>query len=110
MPAQESPEAVSATSDDPVPPTDLQSETYTVVVEQVPVEELLFALARDAEVNVDVHPDISGRVTLNAVDQTLPQLLDRISYQVRLRYEIYDETVPGRICTSTFCQPCQGVA
>ena len=93
MPAPESPTTASETSDDPVPPAHLQSETYTVVVDQVPVEELLFALARDAEVNVDVHPDISGRVTLNAVDQTLPQLLDRISHQVRLRYEIRGETL-----------------
>ena len=93
MPAPESPESASETSDDPVPPAHLQAETYTVVVDQVPVEELLFALARDAEVNVDVHPDISGPVTLNAVDQTLPQLLDRISHQVRLRYEIRGETL-----------------
>ena len=71
----------------------LHSETYTVVVEQVPVEELLFALSRDAEVNVDVHPDISGRVTLNALDQTLPELLDRISHQVPLRYETRGETL-----------------
>ena len=69
------------------------SETYTVVVDQVPVEELLFALARDAEINVDVHPDISGRVTLNAVDQTLPQLLDRISHQVRLRHEMRGDSL-----------------
>ena len=93
MPAPESPETASVAPPDPAPPVDLQSETYTVVVDQVPVEELLFALARDAEVNVDVHPDISGRVTLNAVDQTLPQLLDRISHQVRMRYELRGETL-----------------
>ena len=72
---------------------ELPSETYTVVVDQVPVEELLFALARDAEINVDVHPDISGRVTLNAVDQTLTQLLDRISHQVRLRHEMRGDSL-----------------
>lgn len=93
MPAPESPETAAVAPEDPAPPVDLQSETYTVVVEQVPVEELLFALARDAEVNVDVHPDISGPVTLNAVDQTLPQLLDRISHQVKMRYELSGETL-----------------
>ena len=35
---------------------------------EVPVRELLFALARDAKVNVDVHPAIEGNVTLNAID------------------------------------------
>ena len=77
----------------PAVPAEADSETYTVVVEQVPVGELLFALARDAEINVDVHPGISGPVTLNAVDQTLPQLLDRIAHQVPLRHEMQGDTL-----------------
>jgi general secretion pathway protein D len=63
-------------------------ETYSVVVNGVPAQELLFALARDARINIDVHPGITGSVTLNAVDQTLPQLLERISRQVDMRYEL----------------------
>lgn len=70
---------------EPSPPVEL--EKYTVVVNEVPVKELLFALARDSKVNVDIDPGISGVVTLNAVDQTFPQILDRISQQVDLRYE-----------------------
>ncbi len=62
-------------------------ERYTVVVNEVPVKELLFALARDAKVNVDIHPEIDGVVTINAVEQTLPQILKRISNQVDMRYE-----------------------
>ena len=61
-------------------------ERYTVVVNEVPVKELLFALARDAKVNVDIHPEIEGVVTINAVEQTLPQILKRISNQVDMRY------------------------
>ncbi len=61
-------------------------ERYTVVVNEVPVKELLFALARDAKVNVDIHPEIEGVVTINAVEQTLPQILKRISNQVDIRY------------------------
>ena len=71
------------------PPT----EKYTVVVHEVPVKELLFALARDAPVNVDVDPGIDGIVTLNAIDQTLPQILDRIARQVDMRYEIRDKNI-----------------
>ena len=70
---------------EPAPPEEL--EKYTVVVNEVPVNELLFALARDAKINVDIDPSIQGVVTLNAVDQTLPQLLKRISRQVNIRYE-----------------------
>jgi general secretion pathway protein D len=63
-------------------------ETYTVVVNGVKVQELLFALARDAKLNVDVHSGIAGTVTLNAIDQTLPQLLSRIAKQVDMRWEL----------------------
>jgi general secretion pathway protein D len=65
-----------------------KDETYTIVVSDVPVRELLFALAREARLNVDIHPGISGNVTLNAVNQTLPQILDRLSQQVDLRHEL----------------------
>lgn len=63
-------------------------ETYSVVVHNVKVQELLFALARDAKLNVDIHPGIEGTVTLNAIDQTLQQLLTRIAKQVDLRWEL----------------------
>ncbi|HEX5637699.1 MAG TPA: type II and III secretion system protein, partial [Gammaproteobacteria bacterium] len=56
-------------------------ETYTVVVNDVPIKELLFSMARDAKLNVDIAPDLTGNVTLNAIDQTLPQILERISRQ-----------------------------
>ncbi|QLQ24322.1 MAG: secretin N-terminal domain-containing protein [Dechloromonas sp.] len=65
-----------------------RSETYSVVVNNVPVRDLLFALARDARVNVDIHPGITGTVSLNAINQTLPQLLTRISKQVDMRFEL----------------------
>jgi general secretion pathway protein D len=63
-------------------------ETYTVVVNDVPLRDLLFALARDARVNVDIHPEISGRVTLNAINQTLPQILERLADQLPIRYTV----------------------
>ena len=72
----------------PKPKAVPRQETYSVVVNNVKVQELLFALARDAKINVDVHPGLNGTVTLNAIDQTLPQLLSRIARQVDMRYEI----------------------
>jgi general secretion pathway protein D len=72
----------------PQPRPSVRPETYSVVVNNVRVQELLFALARDARLNVDIHPDMTGTVTLNAIDQTLPQLLTRIARQVDMRYEI----------------------
>lgn len=72
----------------PKPQASTKAETYSVVVNNVQVRDLLFALSRDAKINVDIHPGITGSVTLNAIDQTLPQLLARISKQVDMRFEI----------------------
>jgi MSHA biogenesis protein MshL len=72
----------------PLPRLAPPPETYTVVVTNVRAQDLLFALARDARINVDIHPGITGVVTLNAVDQTLPQLLSRIARQIDIRYEM----------------------
>ena len=77
----------------PRPKPSVRPETYSVVVSNVRVQELLFALARDARLNVDISPDITGTVTLNAIDQTLPQLLSRIARQVDLRWEIDGQTL-----------------
>lgn len=81
------PPPVQALPTPPRPKPSVKAETYTVVVHDVDARELLFALARDAKLNIDIHPAISGKVTVNAIDQTLPQLLSRISKQVEMRYE-----------------------
>ncbi|MFH2139685.1 MAG: pilus (MSHA type) biogenesis protein MshL [Pseudomonadota bacterium] len=74
----------------PPPKTAAKVETYSVVVTNLPAREILFALARDAKINIDIHGGIDGVVTLNAINQTLPQILDRISKQVEMRYELKD--------------------
>lgn len=88
----EIPQIVSAPSM-PIPQIKPKQETYTVVVSAVPAKELLFSLVRDAKINVDIHPGIDGVVTLNAIDQTLPQILDRIAKQVSLRYHLDGNTL-----------------
>ena len=82
------PEPVQQSIALPAPKPASKVETYSVTVHKVPVQSVLFALARDAGMNVDIHPSIEGTVTLNALDQTLPQLLTRIARQVDMRYEI----------------------
>jgi MSHA type pilus biogenesis protein MshL len=67
--------------------------TYTVVVNDVPVKDLLFSIARDTQYNIDLFPGISGRVTLNAVNEPLPSILDRIARQADLRYETHGKTI-----------------
>lgn len=71
-----------------VPPPGAQAPlpTYTVVVSEVPVKELLQALARDTRQDIDIHPGLTGTVSLNAIDETLPAILERLSKQVNLRH------------------------
>lgn len=71
----------------PAPQTSAPLETFAVVVNNVKVQDLLFALARDARLNIDIHPGLTGRVTMSAHEQTLPQILTRISHQTDLRFE-----------------------
>ena len=87
------PELVGQVPFVPTPAATPAQERYTVVVNDVPVRELLFALARDAKLNIDIGSAITGNVTLNAIDQTLPQILERVARQVSLRYEVTRDTI-----------------
>ncbi len=77
----------------PPPKPEVKPQTYSVVVNEVPVKELLLALARDTKQNIDIHPGLSGLVSLNAVNETLPAILDRISKQVNMRYRTEGNTI-----------------
>ncbi len=77
----------------PPPKPVAKPQTYSVVVSEVPVKDLLVALARDTRQNIDVHPGISGLVSLNAVNETLPAILERVSKQVNLRYRLEGNTI-----------------
>jgi general secretion pathway protein D len=82
------PAPVAATPLLPRPRAAAKTESYSVSVRNIPVQDLLFALARDAKLNVDVHPGINGVVTINAIDQTLQQILTRIAKQIDMRWEL----------------------
>jgi general secretion pathway protein D len=86
--AADIPQPLTRTVALPAPRPEAKAETYSVIVSNVSAQEILFALARDAKINLDIHPGIQGSVTLNAIDQTLPQILTRIAKQVEMRYEL----------------------
>ncbi|MDJ0878737.1 MAG: hypothetical protein QNI86_09005 [Halieaceae bacterium] len=89
-PAEDIPPPVRITPRLPLPQVEESETTHTVVVYDVPVSELLFSLARDSDLNLDVDPDIDATVTINAVEQPLPVILDRIANSADLRYELSD--------------------
>lgn len=85
-PAGEIPEIVDSLSA-PIAPAPPPDATYSVTVSNVPARDLLLALARDADIDIDIAPEISGNVTLKASQKSLPNLLERIARQVPLRFE-----------------------
>ena len=89
----ETPPPVTAVPPLPPPRVPEPTEVYSVVGIDVPLRELLFELARDAKINVDIQPDVQGRVSINAIDQTLPQILERLSRQARVRFRRKGDTL-----------------
>lgn len=77
----------------PPPTAQIKPQTYSVVVHEVPVKELLLALARDTKQNIDIHPGLTGLVSLNAINETLPAILERLTKQVNLRYRTEGNTI-----------------
>ncbi|MGP1716618.1 MAG: pilus (MSHA type) biogenesis protein MshL [Methylophilus sp.] len=69
----------------------LKSATPTLlinlVVQEAPVQEVLQALARESHLNMDIHPGLRGKVSLHAVQQSIPAILSRIARQVDMYYE-----------------------
>ena len=68
----------------PLPPV----ATYSVVAKDVPVGDLLFSLARDAELDLDMLSENDGTITINAIDQPLSNILARVVSQAGMRYQL----------------------
>lgn len=77
----------------PPPGRPASRETYSVAVDNIDVRELLYSLARDSGINVDIHPGIAGRITMTAREQTLAQVLNRISRQADLRWQVEGDSI-----------------
>lgn len=88
------PEVVRKVPNLPIPSTtDLDLEEFSVVVNELPVKEILVAIADESKFNIDVDPAITGLVTLNVIEQNITQILDRIARQVDIRYEFLAENL-----------------
>jgi general secretion pathway protein D len=109
VPAGDPLSGLSAQGENPPPQTPLQGEdlnldqgknrlqnqeenhspqdTFDVTVHNVPVRDLLFVLAREARLDLDIHPEIRGEISLNAVRQPLSRIFSRIARQASVRFE-----------------------
>jgi MSHA type pilus biogenesis protein MshL len=73
-----------------------KEELHTLVVSDVSVRELLFSLARDTNLNLDIDDNVDGVVTINAINQPLPAILDRIANSSNLDYKIVNNVLTIR--------------
>lgn len=69
------------------------TKTYSVSAVNVPVSELLFKLAQDANKDIDLYAGLKGKVTINALNQPLNQILERMADQVGFNFDIVGDTV-----------------
>lgn len=68
-------------------------ETYSISAVNVPVNELLFQIAQDAGKDIDIYNGVQGSVTINALNQSLDTILNRISAQAGFIYELKENTI-----------------
>ena len=56
------------------------------VTEQVPLKDVLIELGRVAKIDIDLDPNISGGIIINAKNRPLKEVIDRIASLGNLRY------------------------
>lgn len=78
------------------PRTHSQPRVYSVSAIKVPVNDLLYRLAVDAKMQLDLDSRVSGRVTINAIKQPLDKILQRLAEQVGAVFELTDNTLRVR--------------
>lgn len=69
------------------------TSNYSLTAVKVPVSELLFQIAKDAGKQIDIYSGIKGRATINAVNQPLERILDRLSDQSSFIYVMQGNTI-----------------
>ncbi|WP_029408086.1 pilus (MSHA type) biogenesis protein MshL [Thiomicrorhabdus sp. Milos-T2] len=70
-----------------------KNDVYSISAVNVPVNELLFKLAKDAGKEIDLYSGIAGNVTINAINQPLNSILERISEQVGFNFSVNKTTL-----------------
>ena len=78
----------------PPMPGDLSlARKYSVSAVNVPINELLFKLAQDANKQLDLYSAVKGEVTINAINQDLNTILNRIATQGDFIFEVTSSSI-----------------
>lgn len=80
-----------------LPPLDLiQKELYSITAVKVPITELLFQISQDSRKEIDIFDGVEGTVTINAINQPLEMILDRMAEQANFVFEMRDNIIKIR--------------
>lgn len=74
-----------------LPPKPIQDQVmkgYSVSAVNVPVDELLFKLAQDANKQLDLKEGVAGNVSINAINQPLDTILERLAESSGFVYRV----------------------
>ena len=63
------------------------SNSFTIEAVSAPVEALLFSLASDAQLQLQLHGQVEGRVTINALDQSLDEIMRSLADQAGFSWQ-----------------------
>lgn len=77
----------------PMPTDGALLKKYSVSAVNIPVNDLLFKLAKDANKQLDLYSGVSGVVTINALNQDLTTILKRISEQSGFLFSIEPDRI-----------------
>lgn len=80
-----------------LPPLDLtQKELYSITAIKVPITDLLFQISQDSGKEIDVFNGVDGTVTINALNQPLEMILDRMAEQANFVFEMRNNIIKIR--------------
>ncbi|BBP46610.1 type II and III secretion system protein [Thiosulfatimonas sediminis] len=80
-----------------LPPLDLlQKDLYSITAVKVPITELLFQISQDSGKEIDIFNGVEGNVTINAINQPLDSILDRMAEQANFVFEMRDNIIKIR--------------
>lgn len=77
----------------PKPELNSVDNNYSVSAVNVPIDELLFKLAQDAKLQLDLRSGVVGNVSINAINQPLETILERISLSGGFIFKVDQDSI-----------------